>query len=72
MIYSDDVDAAFNRALAAGAKVDKAVENQFWGDRTGSVLDPFGHKWMLATHVEDVEPGEMQSRMEAWSTQHTQ
>lgn len=69
MIYIQDVDAAFNRALAAGARVDKAVQNQFWGDRMGSVIDPYGHKWMLATHVEDVEPAEMQSRMAAWSDQ---
>jgi len=69
LIYSDDVDAAYNRALAAGGKVDKGLENQFWGDRTGSIRDPFGHKWMLATHIEDVEPAEMQSRMQAWSSQ---
>ncbi|MBK7013601.1 MAG: VOC family protein [Xanthomonadales bacterium] len=50
-----------------GAPADRAVENQFWGDRMGSVLDPFGHKWSLATHVEDVPPEEMQKRMAAWS-----
>ncbi|MBL0222755.1 MAG: hypothetical protein IPQ17_08485 [Xanthomonadales bacterium] len=47
-------DAA--RAIKAGARADRAVENQFWGDRMGSVIDPFGHKWSLATHVEDVPP----------------
>lgn len=69
MLYVTDVDAAFQRALDAGARVDKQVENQFWGDRSGSVIDPFGHKWMLATHVEDVPPEELQARMAAWSQQ---
>lgn len=67
MIYVEDVDAAFARAIKAGARADRAVENQFWGDRMGSVLDPFGHKWSLATHVEDVQPDEMEKRMAAWS-----
>ncbi|MCW0234445.1 MAG: VOC family protein [Ferrovibrio sp.] len=67
MIYVEDVDAAFAKAIAAGARPDRAVENQFWGDRMGSVIDPFGHKWSLATHVEDVAPEEMQKRMAAWS-----
>ena len=66
MIYVPDADAAFTQALAAGAKVEKPVENQFWGDRTGSVIDPFGHKWTLGTHVEDVSEGEMQSRLDTW------
>ena len=69
VIYGDDVDAAFDRAVKAGGQVDKPVENQFWGDRMGTVVDPFGHKWTLATHVEDVAPEEMQTRMQAWSTQ---
>lgn len=67
MIYVEDADAAFARAIKAGARADRAVENQFWGDRMGSVIDPFGHKWSLATHVEDVPPEEMQKRMAAWS-----
>jgi len=67
MIYLEDVDAAFERAIKAGAVVEKPVENQFWGDRTGSFVDPFGHKWTLATHVEDVPPDEMQKRMQAWT-----
>lgn len=66
MIYVPDADAAFTQALKAGARVEKPVENQFWGDRTGSVIDPFGHKWTLGTHVEDVSEGEMQSRLDAW------
>ncbi len=66
MIYVPDADAAFTQALAAGAKVEKPVENQFWGDRTGSVIDPFGHKWTLGTHIEDVSQDEMQARLGAW------
>jgi PhnB protein len=66
MIYVPDADAAFAQALSAGAKTEKPVENQFWGDRMGSVIDPFGHKWTLSTHVEDVSEGEMQSRLNAW------
>lgn len=67
MIYVEDADAAFNKAIKAGAKPDRAVETQFWGDRMGSVFDPFGHKWSLATHVEDVPPEEMQRRMAEWT-----
>lgn len=69
MIYVDDADAAFERAVAAGGLIDKPVENQFYGDRTGTVVDPFGHKWTLATHIEDVAPDEMQRRMDAWSAE---
>ena len=69
MIYVEDVDAAFERAVAAGGAVDKPVEDQFYGDRSGTVVDPFGHKWTLATHVEEVAPEEMQRRMAAWSDQ---
>lgn len=63
MIYLEDVDAAFERAVAAGAAVERPVENQFYGDRSGTVTDPFGHSWTLATHVEDVGEEEMQRRM---------
>ena len=69
MIYVPDADAAYEQAVKAGAKADRPVTNEFWGDRIGSVIDPFGHKWSLATHVEDVEPEEMQKRMQAWSAQ---
>jgi PhnB protein len=65
MIYLEDVDAAFARAVAAGATVERGVEDQFYGDRSGSVTDPFGHSWTLSTHVEDVPEDEMQRRMEA-------
>ncbi|KQZ66619.1 MULTISPECIES: VOC family protein [unclassified Lysobacter] len=69
MIYVADADAAFDKAVKAGGKVDKPLQNQFWGDRTGTIVDPFGHKWTLATHVEDVSEEEMQSRMQEWSQQ---
>jgi PhnB protein len=61
-VYVEDVDAAFEAALAAGATELRAVENQFYGDRSGQFEDPFGHHWNVATHVEDVPPGEMERR----------
>lgn len=67
MIYVEDADAAYARAVNAGASADRPLKDEFWGDRIGTVVDPFGHKWSLATHVEDVAPDEMQRRMEAWS-----
>jgi PhnB protein len=70
LIYVPDADAAVERAVKAGAKVLQPVENQFWGDRMGTVADPFGHKWMLGTHVEDVSPEEMQRRGEEWARTH--
>jgi len=63
MVYVEDVDATFAKALANGATELRAVENQFYGDRTGSFEDPFGHLWHVATHVEDVSPEEMEKRM---------
>ena len=69
MVYVDDVDAMFKRAVTAGATVERDVEKQFWGDRTGTVVDPYGHRWMLATHVEEVPPEEMERRMAEWSKQ---
>jgi PhnB protein len=60
--YVDDVDAVFQAALAEGATATREVENQFYGDRTGQFEDPFGHKWSVATHVEDVPPDEMEKR----------
>ncbi len=62
MIYCEDVDAMFRRALAAGAKELRPVENQFYGDRLGHLEDPFGHQWSIATHVEDVSPEEIERR----------
>jgi PhnB protein len=64
-VYVDDVDAAFARALDAGATQLRAVENQFYGDRSGQFEDPFGHRWSVATHVEDVPPDEMARRAAA-------
>ena len=69
MVYVEDVDAAYARATAAGATAERPPEDQFWGDRMGSLIDPFGHSWSLATHVEDVSEYEMQRRMEAFSKQ---
>ena len=69
MIYLDDVDAAFERAIAAGGTAERLVEDQFYGDRSGSIVDPFGHSWMLATHVEDVPADEMERRMAEFSKQ---
>lgn len=65
MLYLDDVDAVVARALAAGAKLVKPIENQFYGDRSGQLEDPFGHGWTIATHVEDVPPEELERRMAA-------
>ncbi len=65
MLYVDDVDAVFNRAVAAGAKSQMPVQDMFWGDRYGKLSDPFGHEWGLATHKEDVAPEEMQRRAQA-------
>lgn len=67
MIYVEDADAAWAKAIKAGAKEDRPVTDEFWGDRIGTVVDPFGHKWSLATHIEEVAPEEMQRRMAAWS-----
>lgn len=62
-VYVEDVDAVFDRATQAGAKALSAVEDKFYGDRMGSFEDPFGHRWHVATHVEDVAPEEMSKRM---------
>ncbi|MDQ4095879.1 MAG: VOC family protein [Actinomycetota bacterium] len=64
-LYVEDVDAVFATALEEGAKEIRPLENQFYGDRTATVVDPFGHRWSIATHIEDVPPDEMQRRMEA-------
>ncbi len=65
MIYLPDVDAAFAKALAAGATQVRPVEDQFYGDRTGTLKDPYGYQWTLGTHVEDLSQEEIQRRMEA-------
>lgn len=63
LLYVENVDARFAQAIAAGATVKRAVADQFYGDRTGTLADPFGHVWSLATHKEDVSMEEMQQRM---------
>ena len=65
MFYVRDVDALFARAVAAGATVKQSVKDQFYGDRNGTLTDPFGHVWTIATHVEDVSPEEIERRMAA-------
>lgn len=65
MLYVENVDKTVERAVAEGAKITKAVEDQFYGDRNGTISDPFGHVWTISTHVEDVTPAEMQRRIEA-------
>ncbi|WLQ15049.1 VOC family protein [Hahella aquimaris] len=62
MLYVPDVDATFAKALAAGAKVRTQIENKFYGDRSGSLEDPFGHVWHIATHVEDLSEQELAER----------
>jgi PhnB protein len=64
-MYVDDVDAVVRRAVDAGATISMEVADQFWGDRFGSITDPFGHEWSIATHVEDVPPEEMAERAKA-------
>jgi Uncharacterized protein conserved in bacteria len=64
MVYVEDVDALVAQAVAAGAKLVRPVANQFYGDRTGGIEDPFGYHWYIATHVEDVPPDELKKRAE--------
>lgn len=65
VIYVEKVDEVFQRAIDAGATVKQPLENKFWGDRAGSITDPFGHQWTIMTRLEDVSPEEMQMRMKA-------
>jgi uncharacterized glyoxalase superfamily protein PhnB len=62
-LYVTDADAAFKRAVEAGATVTMPLADMFWGDRFGKLVDPFGHQWSIATHVEDVTPEQMKERM---------
>ena len=64
-MYVEDVDAVVKQAVDAGATVTTEIEDMFWGDRFGSVTDPFGHVWSIATHVEDLTPEEMEERSKA-------
>jgi PhnB protein len=65
MIYVPDVDKTFRQAISNGAKETRVVQDQFYGDRSGNLVDPFGHVWTIATHMEDVSMEEMQQRMAA-------
>ncbi len=67
LLYFQDVDAVVGRAVAAGARLTQPVTDKFYGDRSGTVEDPFGHVWTIATHTEDVSPEEMKRRMAAMS-----
>ena len=67
MVYVENVDSVFKRALECGAKQTRELTNQFYGDRSGTLRDPFGHVWTLATHVEDVPPEEMERRAREYS-----
>jgi|SRR5215469_11555873 len=64
-LYVEDVDKVFQQAKSAGAKEETPVADMFWGDRYGTLSDPFGHTWSLATHIEDVAPEEMAKRAQA-------
>ncbi|MCU1266903.1 MAG: uncharacterized protein JWM21_3221 [Acidobacteria bacterium] len=70
LIYVEDVDAVFNQAIAAGAEQQRPVEDKFYGDRGGSLVDPFGHVWHIATHTEDISPEEMEKRAAAAAHSH--
>lgn len=70
MIYVPDVDKTFAQAIAAGGKQLRPVENQFYGDRTGTLADPFGHVWSIATHVEDVSPEDLNARHDQYVAEH--
>jgi PhnB protein len=63
LLYVENVDAVTQKAVAAGAKLVRPVQDQFYGDRSGTISDPFGHLWSIATHIEDVSPKEMKKRM---------
>ena len=70
LLYMEDVDTQFPRAIAAGGKELRPIKDQFYGDRSGTLIDPFGHTWSIATHKEDVPMAEMQRRFQATLTQH--
>jgi PhnB protein len=63
-LYVPDVDAVIAKAVAGGAILKRPVADQFYGDRTGGIKDPFGHHWHISTHIEDVSPAELNRRME--------
>ena len=65
VLYVKDVDKVFERAVNSGARVERPLKDEFYGDRTGTIIDPYGHRWHIHTHIEDVSPKEMQRRMQA-------
>jgi uncharacterized glyoxalase superfamily protein PhnB len=67
-LYVADVDALFERAVTAGATVVMPVTDQFWGDRYGILRDPFGHRWSMASRIEDLSPKQLQDRAKAWAS----
>jgi PhnB protein len=71
-LYVNDVDAAFQRAVAAGGKETSPVTDMFWGDRHGSFVDPFGHTWSLSTHVRDLSPHEIEENAKKFWAQMAQ
>jgi PhnB protein len=71
-LYVEDVDAVFARAVAAGATTVRPVEDQFYGDRTGGLKDPFGHVWHVGTHKEDLSPEELRKRHEEFMKRHAE
>jgi uncharacterized glyoxalase superfamily protein PhnB len=72
MIYCEDADALFTRAVSAGATVRMPMEDAFWGDRWGMVIDPFGHEWAIATHKKDLSVPEMKKAMDAFMANYKQ
>lgn len=68
-LYFPDCDAVIQRALDAGAKPQMPLMDQFWGDRAGGIVDPFGHQWMIATHKEDLTPAQLAERLQAMMSQ---
>ena len=70
MIYVEDVDTVYKQAIDAGATEVKPLQDQFYGDRSGTLTDPFGHVWTVATHKEDVTPEEMEKRLAAFGASH--
>ena len=69
-VYSENVDAAWKRAVDAGATQIQPLADQFWGDRTGCLQDPYGHQWWLAQHIQDLTPEELQKAAESFFAQH--
>jgi len=69
-LYVEDVDKTAELAVSAGAVLKSPVQNQFYGDRSGTLTDPFGHMWYISTHIEDISAEEMQRRSEVWRSEH--